>query len=491
VIELLSPAVRRLAAPIQHEPERTLAGLPLRAGLAYVLLFAIAMGAYPLVWRDAPLVEPDTESYMRGARDLADFHLDELQERPPGYPLLLLATHSSQRPTRELFVISLILHCLCVWALGTLLHRAGLGSAQLVLFGLIMTLPPYVEAAGYVLSESMTEVTLVLAFIAIVRWTTTGMSAWMLLGALAMGYAALTRPAYQLLSFGIAGCLAVATFAPGSTLRGRTVLMGAALLVATSSAVVGAYAFLNYQKFGHFVITPKFGITLSTKTFSVVERLPDEYAPIRAALLKARIEEIATVGTRAASTSIWRAVPDLQRITGLSGAELSNYMLKVNLRLIRTAPLGVLQEVVTAGGTYWLPSSGALANFKSPLLQLLWAVIHFAVLGVFATTLLLLLGGGVSYLSVRRRLSMRAPSWHPLEDGSIEGATMMYALAGTIVFYTAVVSCVVEIGIPRYRVPTDGFIVFMTFLGVVLWRQLIQRFAALWMPMSEDVQSTR
>ena len=68
---------------------------------------------------------------------------------------------------------------------------------------------------------------------------------------------------------------------------------------------------------------------------------------------------------------------------------------------------------------------------------------------------------------------------------------MMYALAGTIVFYTAMVSCVIEVGAPRYRVPTDSLIVFMAFLGIVLWRQLIQRFAALSAPMSEHVQLAR
>jgi len=49
----------------------------------------------------------------------------------------------------------------------------------------------------------------------------------------------------------------------------------------------------------------------------------------------------------------------------------------------------------------------------------------------------------------------------------------MYGLAGMIVFYTAAVSCLIEVGDPRYRVPTDALIVFMVFLGIHLWRRLV------------------
>jgi hypothetical protein len=49
---------------------------------------------------------------------------------------------------------------------------------------------------------------------------------------------------------------------------------------------------------------------------------------------------------------------------------------------------------------------------------------------------------------------------------------LIYALAGTIVFYTAAVSCLIEVGNPRYRVPTDSLIIFMLFLGTHLWRHM-------------------
>ena len=64
------------------------------------------------------------------------------------------------------------------------------------------------------------------------------------------------------------------------------------MLVIGSVLTVGGYAFYNLKAFGHFTVTPKFGLSLSLKTVRVVERLPDEYAAIREVLVKARNEEL-------------------------------------------------------------------------------------------------------------------------------------------------------------------------------------------------------
>jgi hypothetical protein len=49
----------------------------------------------------------------------------------------------------------------------------------------------------------------------------------------------------------------------------------------------------------------------------------------------------------------------------------------------------------------------------------------------------------------------------------------VYILAGSIVIYSALITCVAGVGDARYRVPTDGLIIFMCFLGIHLWRRLI------------------
>src|SRR5262245_41987169 len=138
-----------------------IAGLPFRLAVIYAAFFAVAFSWYSLVWVNAPVTEIDSAGYLRAARDLSDFRVDQLQERPPGYPLLLALTGSSQTPGRALFFVSLWLHFAAIWALGSILHRAGLKERWLNLFSLILLLPPFVEPAAYVLSENLTEAMLV------------------------------------------------------------------------------------------------------------------------------------------------------------------------------------------------------------------------------------------------------------------------------------------------------------------------------------------
>src|SRR4030095_14770789 len=196
------------------------------------------------------------------------------------------------------------------------------------------------------------------------------------------------------------------------------------------------------------------------------------YAAIREILIKARDAVLVTGEEHVGYMYIWGVVPQLKKITGFEQPQLSDYMLKLNLKLIQQAPLNYLQEVFWAFGSYWLPSSGELANLNSRPVQLLWGVIHFLLVGVFALNLILLLGAAI-YLKASN-LFGRHVSRLPLKElRLIHFQGLMYGLAGLIVFYTAALSCLIEVGSPRYRVPTDGLIVFMLFLGTHLWRHLV------------------
>ena len=174
---------------------------------------------------------------------------------------------------------------------------------------------------------------LVGGFVGVVFWILDNRTVWIFISALAIASAALTRPAYQFLSIAIVGYLVVSFLFHWSRLKWKELLTGALILTSVSIILIGGYALLNYKRFGYFLVTPKFGLTLSTKTFGFVERLPDEYAPVRSALIKARNEETSAGGPRAGTTSIWSAVPELTKITGLQGPQLSDYMLTLNLLL--------------------------------------------------------------------------------------------------------------------------------------------------------------
>jgi hypothetical protein len=452
---------------------RTIAGMPLVAAAAYTVLFAMALWCYPAWWREAPVLQPDSWSYMRAAQDLADFRLDSLQVRPPGYPLLLLLTGASESPSRALLLVSLMLHCMTIWVLASVLHRVGLSQVMLILFGIVLLLPPYTEAAGRVLAENLAEGALAVAFFGVSRWILDKERAWLVLGGVAIAFAALVHPTHQLLAVAISGCLALGACFWRPRPHWKTVGFDSLLLIVTSLLVVGAYASANYARFGHFAVGHKLGLVLSTKTFAFVERLPDEYAPVRAALIHARNEAVAAGGWHDAADSIHLALPELARVTGLQEPELSDYLLRVNWTLITKAPLSYVREVATAFAVYWLPTSGPLANFDSRALQLAWAAVHFGLMTAFVFTLAVVSGAGVLlYLGGsqrRRRLEQIAGA---SELYNVERLLWIFALACTIVFYTAVISSVFEIGIPRYRLPTEALIVCLVFVGGEMTRRL-------------------
>ena len=203
----------------------------------------------------------------------------------------------------------------------------------------------------------------------------------------------------------------------------------------------------------------------------VIERLPDEYAAIREILIRARNAELVVSG----GTNFYyiiNIVPELTTITGFDLPKLSNYMLKLNLLLIQKAPLNYLQEVVWAFGSYWFPASRELANLGSRSVQLLWAVLHFVLMGGVTFNLILLIGA-TTYIQRCKRFVKQRNNVLNSERRLIHFQALLYGLAGTIVIYTAAISCLIALGDPRYRVPTDAMIVFMLFLGTHLWHRLV------------------
>jgi hypothetical protein len=131
-----------------------------------------------------------------------------------------------------------------------------------------------------------------------------------------------------------------------------------------------------------------------------------------------------------------------------------------------------MKEVGWAFITYWFPSSTNLANMNSRLLQLLWSVTHFFITIVFFINLILLIGSAI-FIRICKEPIVQSDGALISELELIHLQGFLYIMAGTIVFYTALISCSIEVGDPRFRVPTDSLIVFMTVLGIDLWRRLV------------------
>jgi hypothetical protein len=449
----------------------TIAGLPLSPALLFTLLFAAAFWFYAVLWDQAPVIAPDSGGYIQVARDLLDLRVNFLHGRPVGYPLLLLLSGSAEKPTRALFFISLAQHFASIWLVGMVLYKLGISARGLILFALLLLLPPYTEYAAYALTESLTEFLLVVGFSTLAFWAFRGRGALLLLiSGVAIGYSAITRPTYQALAFTIAGLLFIAPSFTERLFSRRTALSASLCLVGVSVLFIATLSSFNYAHFGFFGIYPHTGFNLSTRTVKVIERLPDEHAGAREALIKARDAElIKRDGDHTAYLSYWGAIPELVQVTGITGPQLSNYMLKLNLTLIKEAPLRYLTEVLTSFAGYWLPSSTSLANLDSRAVQTVWGVLQLGILALFTIQFFVVTGLTV-FLCSRGLFTAQYELGATLHLPPAQA--FAYFLAAAIVFYNAILTAVVEVGDPRYRLPTEPLLLFMCFHGFYIWRQL-------------------
>lgn len=437
--------------------ERSIGGLPIRVAMFYILIGFAGLVAYGLLWPNAPVIEGDSPQYLEVARDLRDFRIDEIHDRTPGYPALLAVTGSADAPTRTLLYASLFLHFASVWLLAMALHVVGMSPKTLMAFGVLLSLPLYVEPAAYVMTENIAQFALAAGLAGLVLWFTKRQMIWLLAASLAIAYAGFSRPVYQLLAFAIAvGLMLCPGIVRRLGLTTRNAFTAATVLVLGSAVILGGLCVRNYSNFGYFGVTPTFGLHLTTKTTSLLERLPDEYAVARDILIRERDAQLVKPGGKHNGTqAIWHAREELSKALGLRTPELSAYLVKMNLRLIAQSPLEYLEEVGRSAAAYWFPAVGPLAALGSSALRWLWALLHLAVVVILIAT-----AGPV----------MRQIPRQPI--GTVSMPATAWLLSAGIVVYTMLLSCFLDIGEPRQRRPTDVLLVFMCFIGAQAWMRM-------------------
>ena len=407
-------------------------------------LFLLVLSAivYPLWWKSAPILGRDSEEYQAVAKDLIEhWKPTQMHFRCPGYPLLLALTGSSETPTRFLFLVTLAMYLISVYFLVSILRRLQLPDWCGLLLCLVCITPPFVEPSAYVMTEGLTTFLLVGSI-----WMLVVKDEWPASGAIAgamIGMAALTRPAYQLLGLALAGLL----------LYLRQTKKAVRVAVA-SCLIVGGFAGYNWVRFDCFAVTPALGWNLSTRTARFVERMPA--GPMRDLLVAKRNEELIEGQSHSAEEYVYRLKHDMGKATGLDAIGQGKYLLSVNRKLILSSPLHYLEASGHACVAYWFPAYGDISNCDSKVLQLVWTLFHFALMTAFLVQLIAIVGTAMTrgLPEVTRRLN------HP------------YAIGLLVIFYTMSLSCLIDVGNPRFRVPTDGVIVLVTLLGFQMWKQI-------------------
>ena len=416
------------------------------------LLFAAAVAVYAVWWPEAPVIIGDSPQYLAVAQDLTDFRLDALHDRPPGYPALLALTGSTPVPGRTLFYVSLLFHVLSIAALIPVLRLCGASSRWILGLAGLLLLPLYVEPAAHVMTENLAQLALATGVSCVaVGWERKRLPLLIAAG-VAIAVAALVRPTYQALAPVLGLVLLVAPREGARATPAR--LRDAGVLIATSLGLLTAVMAVNYRSLGSFTIVPTAGIHLTTRTSPIFERLPDEHAVARDLLIPARDALLVQPGgTHTGTQAIWSVKDDIAARLHLSKPQLSSYLVRMNLELIRRHPLDYLQEVARSASQYWFPAAGDVATRRSSVLRVLWISVHAAVVGLFFLQMIVLVGG-----------------WAWGQVRATHAQALAYRVTLTVILYTMALSCLVDIGEVRHRRPTDMLVVLTVIVGATIWR---------------------
>ena len=212
---------------------------------------------------------------------------------------------------------------------------------------------------------------------------------------------------------------------------------------------------VNYihSQFGTWSMSSVDGYHIIQHTGKFFEYVPDEDAPIRDTFLKYRAIQIAKTGS--ASNTIWAAIPELQKVSGLGFYKLSRKLQDISRQLILAHPQLYLASVFEAwynfwsAPFYWRPGAfGAIGNWLTQLQRyLLWAANAIFVAGTFTLV----------FQRVRKIVNMPVTLW----------------LLIAIVWVNSILQAIVEASEnPRYSVSTQTLVVMI----VVWWAyHLIQK----------------
>ncbi|MBN2208161.1 MAG: hypothetical protein JW759_02535 [Candidatus Coatesbacteria bacterium] len=424
-----------------------------------VLIIAIAPALiYCQVWGFARLAK-DSGAYLTNARDMANFRLPSHPDRAPlaSIPAVLTGVTSEDSNASWLLLLQLLMHGAVVVIVVHIILDLGLPPIAAICAGTLLWLPPYVNHAGYILSEAQAELFLAFVFLGLHQFVKKHTTGWLWVATAFSSLVALVRPTFQALPL----LLLLVTIGLIAGLRLKLIWRPYSLKIAIAFLMpflvfVIGWSATNYVRFNFFGMTPLFGYNLSTRTVGVIERLPDSDAPIREVLIKYR--DRALTGEHSSHTGliyILKARRELEALTGENTFELSRHLTRLNLWLIVHAPLEYLRKVAEAGVTLGFPTAGPLSFGKSKLLQLIWSVLQLSVSFLFLAMPVL----------ISLNLAFSRPSCIPLDR--IRRLRQVFFFAISIVFYNWLISCAFAAGEARFLVPTQ--FLSITALTVVVW----------------------
>jgi hypothetical protein len=425
-----------------------------RPWLAGGLLLVFGLAERGLLWAGYPPVEySDTSAYLRLGRVLSQWTLDGFDgRRVPGYPAFAALAGGDPPSIYALQLgLGLAISLLLFWMTFRTTRSAALGLSVGLLYDLI---PGQFLFEANLLTETLTAFLLTLSMTLLAELQRAGRRGaevfWALLLGIVGALTGLVRPLYFYLAVWLLPFVWSRAEGPRSrALRLAAYLPGPALLL-------GGWLWFIYSTYGMISPTVVTGFGLIQHTGSYFEYLPDSAAPIRDTYVRLRDERIAARGDQ--SNTIWDAIPELSRVSGLGFYDLSREVQRLSVQLIREHPWWYASSAAGGWVDFWkAPVWWSPEAIESPAIREVlssWAtagrLVSLAANGLF------LLGTAAAILSRQARLRLGVDSH-------------MLAAAGTV-WVSSVLQTLFEHGDnPRFLVPAQMLVIYVVARMAYAW----------------------
>lgn len=301
-----------------------------------------------LLWLSyRPVPYGDSPSYRRLAEAVLNGFHGYDGTRTPGYPIFMALIGPDQR----IFLVQMGLGIgitLILFYLGwQLTRRTWFAGLAALLYSLSLG-QLFFEAN--LLTETLTTffIALMLAGMCYALTHLEKAPIWLafLLG-VSSSLALITRPLFIHLPFWCLLFLAFQRSGAKTSLNWRRVVVFLLPVV----LIVGSWLGFIHSRYHMWSLTTMTGYHLVQHTGNFFEFTPDKYAVIRDIYLQSRAAHIAEYGTQ--TSTIWDAIPALQKATGLSFYDLSRTLTRISVQLILEHPGLYLQNVLKGWWLFW------------------------------------------------------------------------------------------------------------------------------------------
>ena len=384
-----------------------------------------------------PVAYSDTNSYHRLALAVLNGWNSLDGTRTPGYPVflaLLQADQAGWQPRAWLAqnILGLIIT-------GVMFYLGWQVSGQ-AWFGGVMALAHTLNLGqlffeANLLTETLTTCWVILALAGAALWLYHPRlhSIWLAAAiGLVAALAAITRPLFVYLPFWILVFIALPDskeqrpigvkeyfLSTQASLRHNLKYIIAVLL--PTLLVIGGWMAFIQEHYGDWALTTMTGYHLVQHTGGFFEYVPDQYAALRDTYLKYRAAHIAETGTQA--NTIWEAIPEMEKASGLGFYDLSRKLTAISIQLIRQHPDLFLRNVIEGWWMFWrAPVYWSVEALRLPgLADLLHSMILLERGVLFACNLLFVVATiGISAQALFKPAKASLPDqWNWLLIGSI------------------------------------------------------------------------